>query len=300
MKLRQALTIIPTCLIIAIPVLGTEEIGSAAPAPEVFQAFAGAWLEFQDGHYISAMRSFHDVALMDTRFSPAITGMKSAAERLKLPQVSDALSQYEAQVIAQSSEYGGFIRQFAPGVAFWGLYTEDDSYEFAEVSELEKTLLDSIRKTTSLEVSSISPVSYESSDREKIKAYSYNIMGLLGVDNGVVYLDLYLIRQYDINSTQVGGVGYATGQSLGYRKKRISLNEGEFPDFFASSEGAEFLQSMLTEGKVSVPKDFQPKHRPQSIDQFDPKQSTVFDLFATQANRSPSYELFAKFSPEGH
>lgn len=271
----------------------------ATPAPEVFQAFAGGWLDFQDGHYVEAMRSFHDVALMDTRFSPAITGMKSCAEVLGLAQISDSLSVYEAAVNQRKKNYGEFTREFEPGVAFWGLYTDDENVNFSEIDELEKMLFDAIRQTTSLDVRQISPVSYQPEDRQQVKAYSYNILGLLSLEDGIVYLDLYLIRQFLVDTTQASGVGYEASQSIGYKQKRISLKKGELPQFFSSKEGQAFLEAMLTEGQAAAPGKFEPKYEPKQISEFDPKQSTVFDLIAAQANREPNPELILKFASKG-
>lgn len=286
-------------LLISVVFLGHLKAETATPAPEVFQAFAGGWLDYQEGHYIEAMRNFHDIALMDTRFSPAITGMVNCAAMIGLPGVGEALLEYEAAVRNQTKDYGGFTRQFEEGVAFWGLYTDKEAVDFSGVEKIETALLQAIRETTSLDVMQISPVSYSAENRANVKAYNYNILGLLSVEEGIVYLDLQLIHQFNVDTTQASGVGYQVDQSIRYKQKQISLGGGQFEQFFSSQKGLDFLAAMLTEGQASLPGKFEPKYEPLAADEFDPDLHNIFDLIATQANRKPNFELLAKFFSRG-
>jgi len=276
-----------------IELLGEVALIDENPAPQAFAAFAGGWVDYQHGHYAEAMRAFVDAALIDQRFSPAITGIKSCAISMGYPQVREAMIRYEDELARKNKELVRFADGITPGVAFWGLFVDGNETRFDGGDSLEEAVEAQMQELLGDQYVRIFPFDYSDPNSSPIPACEYNVLALLSKSENQVFLDLFFIQQWDISTSERNGVE-SEPDSIRFQQHRIDLSDTGFENFFESSDGKNFIIDFINGYKNSDSESFTPKFGGVEIDEIEDRESDLFKALSAQAFRPPDFTLFSK------
>lgn len=167
---------------------------SEGPYLDVFDEFITGWVDYDDGYYAAALRSFARAYALDPEFRPATEAMAASLGHMGMSEVGESI--LRDRFVSKGREY-----TYRPAVAFWGVF-QSSEIERVSTAGLEETVVRALRSLVDLPVVLTSPSTASWAGRKNAIPCAYNLLIFLfqEPDNEYAIARIHVIRNYSVTS----------------------------------------------------------------------------------------------------